>query len=609
MKDRKVLIVDFDEESLVALSDLVHEEGFKAVAVTDGLAGYEKFKSDDFDLVILEPMLPKLHGFELCKKIIQDPLKKIPIIVVTGIYREPACRAEAIQVYGASAFFTKPWNKEELRAKILELLATTRKPAKEEAEEVPSREEATSPLAPSQPDSREARSRFRESKFDSDLEEIEKELRQAVAGLVKSPQKKEVREKKAPKKDLDQEVEAILKGAISELGLEETKKKAAPPRPTPTFQPTRPVRPISPPPEPLKAAKIPIAEEIKKSFSTSGTSANNIPVSSSRLVDTEETPFAIEKTLLEIDKIPLDLEKTIPSAEKEPELVAKVEMEKEKRSSLFEEYGEQKKKKTFLFAASGVAAVLVLATSLTLFVFKPKKSNPPAKEMVSSLTPSLPAEFSVRQQETNPLAQENVGEPEVARKPEAKKSLLTRPEDQSEQTEEIIKPIVPAELPPIQLHVEAESPSENPPVNPETPPPTSVSKADESPTPAPSSPPQAPQAMEPEPKKIEPGTLIPLTDVSIPPVLLRRVDPRYPSAALTLGQEATVTVNALISETGEVIRTEILKGVKGGYGFEKAAEAAVKQWLFKPAQKNGVNVKVWKPIEIVFKLKETPFKE
>ncbi len=92
MRDKKILIVDFDEESLISLSNLVHEEGFKAVTATDGLSGYEKFKSGDFDLVILEPMLPKLHGFELCKKISQDPVKKTPIMIVTGIYREPSCR-------------------------------------------------------------------------------------------------------------------------------------------------------------------------------------------------------------------------------------------------------------------------------------------------------------------------------------------------------------------------------------------------------------------------------------------------------------------------------------------------------------------------------------
>lgn len=122
MKDKKILVVDFDEESLISLSNLVFEEGFQAVTAMDGLSAYEKFKAEDFDLVMIEPMLPKLHGFELMKRINQDPVKKTPIIVVTGIYREPSCKMEALQVYGAAAYFTKPWNKDELRSKMLNLL-------------------------------------------------------------------------------------------------------------------------------------------------------------------------------------------------------------------------------------------------------------------------------------------------------------------------------------------------------------------------------------------------------------------------------------------------------------------------------------------------------
>jgi protein TonB len=69
-----------------------------------------------------------------------------------------------------------------------------------------------------------------------------------------------------------------------------------------------------------------------------------------------------------------------------------------------------------------------------------------------------------------------------------------------------------------------------------------------------------------------------------------------------------VTVNALIAENGDVIRTEILKGVKGGSILENAAEVALKQWKFEPAQKDGVKVKVWKSYPFNFKV-NTPVKE
>ena len=78
------------------------------------------------------------------------------------------------------------------------------------------------------------------------------------------------------------------------------------------------------------------------------------------------------------------------------------------------------------------------------------------------------------------------------------------------------------------------------------------------------------------------------------------MEPEYSPIALRSGAVGKVTVNALISETGDVLRTEILKGVKEGYGLEEAAEAAIRQWKFRAARKDGVNVRVWKTFDITF---------
>jgi TonB family protein len=89
--------------------------------------------------------------------------------------------------------------------------------------------------------------------------------------------------------------------------------------------------------------------------------------------------------------------------------------------------------------------------------------------------------------------------------------------------------------------------------------------------------------------------------VEVPPVLIKRVEPKYPPLALRSGAAGTVTVNALISETGDVLRTEILKGIKDGFGLEDAALAAIQQWKFRPARKDKVDVRVWKSFDITFK--------
>lgn len=584
MRDKKILIVDFDEGSLISLSNLVHEEGFRAVTATDGLSGYEKFKSGDFDLVILEPMLPKLHGFELCKKITQDPVKKIPIMVVTGIYREPSCRVEALQVHGASAFFTKPWNKDELRSKMLELLIEGKvTPAQSAVDELRSKPVPT-------PRPREVpvqRTTPRERKVSRGFDDIEKELQQAVSGLISPTRKKEAKEtkeKKEPRQNVDSEVEAMLKGAIGELGLEETKKKPAAIKPEPRVAPWP--REMKPAPAPKASAWknepiIPVAREIRKSFPSEADSANNIPLKSSTVFNTENMPFGIDETLIEIDKIPLDGEK-VPAPEKEQPAGSK--------KTLFDEYAEPPKKRTTLIAVGTLAAVILIGGSATFIVLKSKKAAQPETQIVSSLTSSLPAEFSLRQQEIPVAETKQESEP----KPALKKAPAKPAEEEASEEVNLIKPALPAETPPAQLHIETEAAVE--------PPPTKVEPSQAQPEAAAAN----TQAQEPAPKKTEAGSLVPLAEVQVAPVLVKKVEPKYPPVALNMSIEGKVTVNALISETGEVIRTEILKVASGDYGFERAAENAVKQWLFKPAQKDGVDVKVWKPIEIAFKINQFP---
>jgi TonB family protein len=70
--------------------------------------------------------------------------------------------------------------------------------------------------------------------------------------------------------------------------------------------------------------------------------------------------------------------------------------------------------------------------------------------------------------------------------------------------------------------------------------------------------------------------------------------------AMTMGIQGSVTINALISETGDVLQAVYLRGVKDG-GLDKAAETAVRKMKFTPARKDGINVRVWKPVTIAFR--------
>lgn len=101
----------------------------------------------------------------------------------------------------------------------------------------------------------------------------------------------------------------------------------------------------------------------------------------------------------------------------------------------------------------------------------------------------------------------------------------------------------------------------------------------------------------------EEGDVVPLDLVDTPPVPITRVAAAYPPQARLLRFEGTVTVNALISENGDVIETKILKGLKNAAGLDQASEQAVRKWRFSPASAKGKKVKVWFPVVIEFKRK------
>lgn len=108
MPEKKVLIVDYDTQSLDALTRLIKSQKIEVVTATDGQSGYEKFRSEKPDLVILEAILPKVHGFDLTKKITQESAGQVPVVIVTGLYKGPQYRHEAIATFGASDYFEKP---------------------------------------------------------------------------------------------------------------------------------------------------------------------------------------------------------------------------------------------------------------------------------------------------------------------------------------------------------------------------------------------------------------------------------------------------------------------------------------------------------------------
>jgi DNA-binding response OmpR family regulator len=136
MAGKKILIVDYDTKSIESLSKLFEGYEIEVVTAMDGVEAYEKFKSDEPDLVLLEAMLPRMHGFDLAQKINFDTKGRIPVIIVTAVYKGHQYRNEALRTFGVSDYYEKPYDQDKLVNRVLSLIGE-RGEVEEDISEIP----------------------------------------------------------------------------------------------------------------------------------------------------------------------------------------------------------------------------------------------------------------------------------------------------------------------------------------------------------------------------------------------------------------------------------------------------------------------------------------
>jgi phosphate regulon transcriptional regulator PhoB len=118
---KNVLIVD-DEPDLVELvSYNLKKEGFQVATAPDGGVALEKARKKNFDLIILDLMLPGIQGIELCRILRNDPkTERVPIIMLTAKGDE-ADRIRGLET-GADDYMAKPFSPRELVARVKAVL-------------------------------------------------------------------------------------------------------------------------------------------------------------------------------------------------------------------------------------------------------------------------------------------------------------------------------------------------------------------------------------------------------------------------------------------------------------------------------------------------------
>jgi len=103
------LIVDDDRSTQRVLADALTKQGFVVTVERDGEWAVKTFEKKKFDVVILDLLLPAISGYEVAKKIRAMPRgRKVPIIMISGVYKNAIHQREAVQKHGAFAFIEKP---------------------------------------------------------------------------------------------------------------------------------------------------------------------------------------------------------------------------------------------------------------------------------------------------------------------------------------------------------------------------------------------------------------------------------------------------------------------------------------------------------------------
>ena len=119
MTPPKILLVEDEPGLVLTLTDRLASEGYTVESATDGEAGLQRATGEPFDLVILDVLLPKKSGFDVCRKLRQNGVG-VPVLMLTA-RGEVVDKVVGLQI-GADDYMTKPFDMMELLARVEALL-------------------------------------------------------------------------------------------------------------------------------------------------------------------------------------------------------------------------------------------------------------------------------------------------------------------------------------------------------------------------------------------------------------------------------------------------------------------------------------------------------
>jgi len=118
MRDkRKILIADDERVTREVLGKMLSGAGYEVIFAEDGKSAVQRASADKPDLVLMDGLMPKMHGFMACKaiKALAEPPR---VIMLTGVYTKPTYKCEAQGAFEADGLLTKPVDTENLLCEI-----------------------------------------------------------------------------------------------------------------------------------------------------------------------------------------------------------------------------------------------------------------------------------------------------------------------------------------------------------------------------------------------------------------------------------------------------------------------------------------------------------
>ncbi|MCR4840495.1 MAG: response regulator transcription factor [Lachnospiraceae bacterium] len=125
---RKVLVVDDEKLIIKGIKFSLEQDGMEVDCAYDGETALELIKTNSYDIILLDVMLPKKSGFEICQEVRE--FSDVPIIMLTA-KSEDINKILGLE-YGADDYITKPFNILEVKARIKAILKRSEKPKKAE---------------------------------------------------------------------------------------------------------------------------------------------------------------------------------------------------------------------------------------------------------------------------------------------------------------------------------------------------------------------------------------------------------------------------------------------------------------------------------------------